>query len=87
MLGDADSDPNHRSLPRQSAAMAQGPHRFARGQNFYNTSRQIAERTHQVFNWSCVIVPGVAHDNAGIARAAIRIIKGWKPIPGADCAR
>ena len=86
MLGDADSDPNHRSLPRQPAAMAQGPHRFARGQNFYRTSRQIAERNDQPFNWSCVIVPGVAHDNAGIARAAIRIIKGWKPTPGADCA-
>jgi poly(3-hydroxybutyrate) depolymerase len=86
MLGDADSDPNHRSLPRQPAAMAQGPHRYARGQNFYGTSRKIAERTGQTFNWSCVIVPGVAHDNAGIARAAISIIKGWKPTPGADCA-
>jgi poly(3-hydroxybutyrate) depolymerase len=86
MLGDADSDPRHRSLPQQPAARAQGPHRFARGQNFYRTSRQIAERTGQPFNWSCVIVPGVAHDNAGIARAAIRIIKGWKPTPGADCA-
>jgi poly(3-hydroxybutyrate) depolymerase len=87
MLGDADSDPNHRSLPRQPAAMAQGPHRYARGQNFYDTSRQIAERTGQSFNWSCIIVPGVAHDNAGIARAAIRIIKGWKPTPGAACVR
>jgi len=86
MLGDADSDPNHRSLPRQQAAMAQGPHRFARGQNFYQTSREIAAQQGYHFNWSCLVVPGVAHDNAGMARAAIRVIKGSIPTPGADCA-
>lgn len=86
MLGDADSDPNHRSLPRQPAAMKQGPHRFARGKNFYQTSREIADRRGYNFNWSCLVVPGIAHDNAGIARAAIHVIKGSMPTPGADCA-
>ena len=26
------------------------------------------------FNWSCVVVPGIAHDNAGMARSALRVV-------------
>lgn len=86
MLGDADDDPAHRSLPRQEAAMRQGPHRFARGLNFYDTARRAAAEADLSFNWSCVVVPGVAHDNAGMARSAIRVVLNGPPPVGRDCA-
>ena len=86
MLGDADADPQHRSLPRQPEAMRQGPHRFARGLNFYDTARRAAAADSLRFNWSCVVVPGVAHDNAGMARSAIEVVRVGMPPTGRDCA-
>jgi poly(3-hydroxybutyrate) depolymerase len=86
MLGDADNDPAHRSLPRQEAAMRQGPHRFARGRHFYDTARRTATEAAMPFDWSCVVVPGVAHDNAGMARSAIRLVLSGLPPVGRDCA-
>jgi len=38
------------------------------------------------FNWSCVVVPGVAHDNAGMARGAIEVVRVGMPPTGRDCA-
>lgn len=38
LLADADDDPRHRSLRRAPEAMAQGPHRFARGLNYLLTA-------------------------------------------------
>lgn len=86
MLGDADSDPGHRSLPRQEAAMRQGPHRFARGLNFYDAARRAAVGAGVALNWSCIVVPGVAHDNAGMALSAIRLVSEGLPPTGRDCS-
>jgi hypothetical protein len=86
MLGDADADPEHRSLPRQPEAMRQGPHRFARGLHFYGSARRAAAEASMRFNWSCVVVPGVAHDNAGMARSAIELVLAGLPPTGRDCS-
>lgn len=87
LLGDADNDPAHPSLPHQPEADAQGPHRFARGQNFYSKARSAAEREKLQFAWSCVIAPGVAHENGKMAAFAARIIKSPSlPKVGQDCA-
>lgn len=86
LLGTADTDPNHHSLPRQPEAMAQGPYRLARGEAFYTRARALAAADGAAFGWSCALVPGVGHDNAGMAPAAVRILFGdAKPVPGADC--
>ena len=86
LLGTADTDPNHKSLPRQSEAMAQGPHRFARGQTFYNRARARAAVYKVDFNWSCGFVRGVGHDNAGMATTAVKILFGEMALePGGDC--
>ncbi|WP_432768356.1 MAG: hypothetical protein HEQ22_13160 [Sphingopyxis sp.] len=86
LLGTADTDPNHKSLPRQPEAMAQGAHRFARGQNFYNRARARAAVYKVAFDWSCVFVRRVGHDNAGMAPVAVRILFGdAKPAAGGDC--
>jgi len=88
LLGDADTDPNHPSLPHQPEADAQGPHRFARGQKFYNDARLAAATANAKFAWSCVIAPSVAHDNGRMAGFAARLITGRAHVsPGADCAR
>lgn len=75
LLGDLDSDPQHESLNRSQGAMAQGPHRFARGQSFYESARKLAEGRGWEFNWSLRVVPGVAHSNGGIAQGAHDLVK------------
>jgi hypothetical protein len=76
MLGDADTDPNHPALPRDAAAMAQGPHRFARGAAFFE-ALDAAARNHLLrLGWRKVVVPGVGHDNAAMAVAAARLLYG-----------
>lgn len=70
MLGDQDTDPQHRSLRRTKEAMAQGPHRYARGYTFLSTARETADALGIKPAWRYEVVPGVAHDNAGMAVAA-----------------
>lgn len=74
LLGDQDTDPNHRNLRRTPEALAQGPHRYARGANFAALGRTQAEALGAEFTWQVASVPGVDHDNAGMAEAAAAII-------------
>ncbi|MET0532980.1 MAG: hypothetical protein ABW171_02040 [Steroidobacter sp.] len=87
LLGSADNDPAHSSLPHQPEADAQGAHRFARGQNFYAQARDAASKARLKFQWSCVVAPGVAHENGKMAEFAATIIESPASVkPGADCA-
>lgn len=75
MLGDADNDPNHPNLPRGRFELdEQGPHRFARGQYFLTSAAARAATLGVKLAWRQVVVPGVAHDNAGMARTAAPLI-------------
>jgi len=76
LLGADDVDPDHPSLPRQPGALAQGPHRLARGLRFYAEARAAAARLGQPFAWRLETVPGVGHDNGGMARRAAAIARG-----------
>ncbi len=76
LLGDRDVDPNEDSLNRSAGAMAQGEHRFARGHNFHRFGKALAQDKGWTFGWSVREVPGVAHDNGGIARAAGDLVAG-----------
>jgi hypothetical protein len=64
-LGEADTDPEHPSLPRQPSAIAQGSHRFARGWHFFDAARRSAAELGVPFGWRLVTVPGVRQSNAG----------------------
>ncbi|MXO90988.1 alpha/beta hydrolase [Pontixanthobacter aquaemixtae] len=75
LLGDADTDRHHESLRRTKPAMAQGPHRFARGKSFYEAGKKLAEELGTEFNWSLRVIPGVAHENGGIAAGAHDLVK------------
>jgi poly(3-hydroxybutyrate) depolymerase len=72
LLGEADNDPSHHQLPREPAAMRQGPHRFARGQHYFATARREAERLGVHFGWKLATVPGVAHSGELMAAPAAR---------------
>jgi poly(3-hydroxybutyrate) depolymerase len=71
LLGEADNDPEHPSLRRAAPAMAQGPHRLARGYYFYAQAKQLAEKHNIPFNWQLTTVPEVGHQNGLMAHAAI----------------
>lgn len=81
LLGTADNDPNHESLPREPEAMAQGPHRFARGRAFYDAAKAKAAALGVRFAWQLRTVEGVGHNNARMAVAAAPII--GQPLGGA----
>jgi hypothetical protein len=59
LLGDEDCDPRHPALDRSCAAMAQGPHRLARGLAYarYIDARAIAGHTHALHR-----IPRAGHD-------------------------
>lgn len=80
MVGSKDTDPEHPALDRSSEALSQGPHRLARGQLFFKTSEEMANRMGFPFNWSFEIVPGVGHSAAGMSPAAAQSFKNRKAL-------
>jgi poly(3-hydroxybutyrate) depolymerase len=87
LLGDADTDPDHPSLRRTPEADRQGLHRFERGQQFYAAALQAAQSRGLQLGWSCVIAPGVAHDNAQAAQFAVPLLVDAAPArAGEPCA-
>ncbi|NGF57105.1 alpha/beta hydrolase [Parapedobacter sp. SGR-10] len=75
-LGENDNDPNHHQLPKGKEAMKQGEHRFERGQYFFKTAREVAEKEGMSFNWSIRTVPGVGHQNGKMAVDAAEFLYG-----------
>jgi poly(3-hydroxybutyrate) depolymerase len=72
LLGEADNDPNHDQLPREPAAMKQGPHRFARGHHYFEAGKRAAERLGVSFGWRLATVPGADHSGKLMSPAAAR---------------
>lgn len=75
LLGDADTDSAASDLPRNEAAMIQGPHRLARGLWHFDHCRRVADRLGTPFGWTLEIVPGAGHvDQAIYDRAAVNLV-------------
>jgi alpha-beta hydrolase superfamily lysophospholipase len=70
LLGDRDTDPNHKDLRKTPQAMAQGASRFERGQNFFKEAGRRATELKCTFGWHLQVVHGAAHDNSKMSRAA-----------------
>lgn len=85
LLGTADDDPNYPSLPRDAEAMAQGPHRLARGKAFFAAARADAARRGLPFAWSCAFAPGIGHDNGGMAPFGVAALRSEKPVQAEGC--
>lgn len=74
LLGEADNDPNHRSLRRAQQAMLQGPHRLARGHTFFAEAQLKAHTQNTIFGWQLATVPNVGHQNGLMSKAAIEYL-------------
>jgi hypothetical protein len=61
LLGDADKDPNAFDLPRMEYAMAQGPHRWARGLWHFEHCADLARTLGVKFGWRLEIAHGAGH--------------------------
>ncbi|MBI5262543.1 MAG: hypothetical protein HY852_12090 [Bradyrhizobium sp.] len=61
LLGEADSDPDAIDLPRMDYAMAQGPHRLARGLWHFKHCTELAESLGAKFGWRLEIAHGAGH--------------------------
>ena len=70
LLGEQDADANQGVLDESAAAMRQGPHRLARGRNFYAAASSLAQERGLPFEWRLQVVPGVGHENQKMAAAA-----------------
>ncbi len=73
MVGSEDTDVNHKHLKKTPQAMEQGKHRLERGRNYFKTARQTAKELGVSLKWRFAIVPGVAHSNSGMSRAAVKV--------------
>jgi hypothetical protein len=73
LLGADDIDSRDNSLQRDRKADRQGTDRLARGMNFYQTAREAAG-TDMPFNWHLIVVPGIAHSHADMARVAAPLV-------------
>jgi hypothetical protein len=67
MSGSLDTNPNDSSLANFPAAEAEGSTRFARAQAYYANAQAQATALGVPLNWEYHIVPGVGHDEAGMA--------------------
>lgn len=74
LLGTADTDRSDPNLRKTPEADAQGPHRFARGQRFFEQGQKAATLRGTPFAWKLVTVPDVSHSNGRMAEAAAPLI-------------
>lgn len=74
LLGTDDNDPEAAALRRNAQADAQGLHRLARGETFFEAGRMTAEVYGVPFSWRLEYAPGVAHSNRGMSEFAAPLI-------------
>lgn len=88
LAGDADTETSGPSLPSHDAALAQGPHRFARAHAYLAAGRAEAARRGVACNWRLVEVPGIGHDGHAMSVAAAALwFEGTLPAPETLAAR
>lgn len=68
--GDRDTEADADNLPKHAAAMAQGPHRFARAHNYLKRGQAEARALDVPCNWRIVTVPGVGHEGMRMSEQA-----------------
>ena len=74
LLGEADTDRTAADLPRNEAAMAQGPNRLARGLWHFAHCKGVAEHLGAAFGWKLEIVPGAGHVGQQVYDRAAKIL-------------
>jgi pimeloyl-ACP methyl ester carboxylesterase len=72
-IGSADTDISS-SVNQSEGANNQGLNRFQRANNFFNYTTKIVEKNDLNYNWSFLVVDGVAHSNSRMSKAAAEVI-------------
>ncbi len=72
LIGSKDTDIDS-SVNQSEGAQKQGFNRFQRANNFFEYTESITQQNNLEFNWEFQIVPGVAHSNSKMSRAAALI--------------
>lgn len=72
-IGSADTDIST-SVNQSEGANNQGLNRFQRANNFFNYTTKIVEKNDLNYNWSFLVVEGVAHSNSRMSKAAAEVI-------------
>ena len=72
-IGSADTDISS-SVNQSAGANNQGLNRFQRANNFFGYTTKIVEENGLNYNWSFLVVDGVAHSNSRMSKAAAEII-------------
>jgi poly(3-hydroxybutyrate) depolymerase len=67
LAGDRDTATNDANLPSGPAAVAQGPHRYARAHHYLEAGRAAAQRLGVTCNWTLHPVPGIGHDGKAMS--------------------
>jgi hypothetical protein len=75
LLGEKDTDENHKYLRKTPEAMLQGKHRLERGQSFYETAKKSAKEQRCQFKWKLKTVPSVGHSNSKMAAYAAKFLR------------
>ncbi len=84
--GDHDTEMTAENLPKHAAALAQGPHRFARAHAYLAAGRAEAMRRGIACAWRLVVVPGVGHE--GMVMSAVAASYWFEGVmPAAQAAR
>ena len=74
LLGDKDTDENHKHLRKTQETMAQGKHRFERGRNFFEVAKHEATKFKTPLKWKLETVKGAGHSNSKMAIAATKLL-------------
>ncbi len=76
VLGKDDTQTQDPELRQTQGALAQGPHRLARGRHFYRAAKEEARRRGLIFNWSVVEIEDCGHSDKSVAKGSARYLVG-----------
>jgi len=74
LLGELDTDPNHKELNKSARAEAQGATRWDRGHAFVKTAELAAQELQTPLAWRLRTVPNEAHQNSRMSKAAAAVL-------------
>ena len=74
MSGGSDTNPNDSGLANFPEAQAQGSTRFERARFYFTTVQSEASRLNVPLNWEYHVVPGVGHDESGMAGPSAELL-------------